>query len=172
MNTTAAAQTAGVTVATIRHWCRTGVVAAAKAAGRWIIEAASLAYRVTLGKERRMSHAPVEHRVDDTTTVIATYSDQLGPACWRASEYRNGHHIGTIGDGQTAQEAINHGLDMLRRLAERDAAAEALENSGLYADLTLRSPGIMGQLADAIPSPAPAGECHYCGLDERTCDCR
>lgn len=23
-----------------------------------------------------------------------------------------------------------------------------------------------------VPSSAPAGECHFCGLDERTCDCR
>lgn len=56
MNTTAAAAQAGVTIRTIRIWCRRGVVAAVKtAAGRWIIDAASLARRIAIGKERRMS---------------------------------------------------------------------------------------------------------------------
>lgn len=49
MNTTAAAAQANVTTATIRQWCRRGAVAAAKVAGRWIIEAASLARRIALG---------------------------------------------------------------------------------------------------------------------------
>ena len=50
MNTTAAeaARQASVTVATIRTWCRTGAVKAAKQAGRWIIDTASLAYRIAL----------------------------------------------------------------------------------------------------------------------------
>ncbi len=50
MNTTAAALEAGVSVATIRNWCRAGVVKAAKTAGQWIIDAASLARRIALGK--------------------------------------------------------------------------------------------------------------------------
>ncbi|MFB7672964.1 hypothetical protein ACFC26_16300 [Kitasatospora purpeofusca] len=45
---TNAATQAGVTVDTIRTWCRSGVVAAVKQAGRWIIDAASLAYRIKL----------------------------------------------------------------------------------------------------------------------------
>jgi hypothetical protein len=52
MNTTtakAAAQAAGVTVATIRTWCRAGAVKATKTkAGRWVIDTASLAYRINL----------------------------------------------------------------------------------------------------------------------------
>lgn len=48
ITTTAAAHQAGVTIATIRTWCRTGAVAAAKHAGRWRINAASLAYRIKL----------------------------------------------------------------------------------------------------------------------------
>lgn len=46
--TTEAARQAGVTVATIRTWCRTGVIAAAKQAGKWVIDTASLTYRITL----------------------------------------------------------------------------------------------------------------------------
>jgi hypothetical protein len=52
MNTTAAALQANVTAATIRTWCRRGVVAAAKQAGRWIIDTASLAARIAIGAMR------------------------------------------------------------------------------------------------------------------------
>jgi hypothetical protein len=48
ITTTNAATQAGVTVDTIRTWCRTGAIAAVKQAGRWIIDAASLAYRIKL----------------------------------------------------------------------------------------------------------------------------
>ena len=53
VTTAAAAAQANVTVATIRAWCRNGVVAAAKAAGRWVIDAASLARRIAIGALRR-----------------------------------------------------------------------------------------------------------------------
>ncbi|HEY5834918.1 hypothetical protein [Streptomyces sp.] len=52
MNTTAAALQANVTTATIRAWCRTGVITAVKAAGRWAIEAASLAHRIAIAAMR------------------------------------------------------------------------------------------------------------------------
>jgi hypothetical protein len=55
MNTTAAATQAGVTAATIRTWCRIGAVVAAKVAGRWVIEAASLLRRIALGKKKTVS---------------------------------------------------------------------------------------------------------------------
>jgi hypothetical protein len=48
VNTTAAALQANVTTATIRTWCRIGAVAAVKLAGRWIIEARSLAKRIAM----------------------------------------------------------------------------------------------------------------------------
>ncbi|MGW4603700.1 hypothetical protein ACWENS_10565 [Streptomyces sp. NPDC004532] len=59
MNTTAAAVQADVTVATIRTWCRNGAVAAAKTAGRWIIDTASLAARIAIGAMRARKAAPV-----------------------------------------------------------------------------------------------------------------
>ncbi|WP_030506388.1 helix-turn-helix domain-containing protein [Microbispora rosea] len=49
LTATIAAQQAGVSIATIRTWCRRGAVAATKTAGRWVIEAASLARRIALG---------------------------------------------------------------------------------------------------------------------------
>ena len=59
MNTTAAATEANVTVATIRTWCRIGAVAATKQAGRWIVDAASLARRITIGAMRTRKQANV-----------------------------------------------------------------------------------------------------------------
>lgn len=57
MNTTAAALQAHVTVATIRTWARRGVIAATKTAGRWIIDTASLARRITIGNRRSRKQA-------------------------------------------------------------------------------------------------------------------
>jgi hypothetical protein len=52
MNTTTAATEAQVTAATIRIWCRRGVVAATKTAGKWAIDTASLARRIAIGARR------------------------------------------------------------------------------------------------------------------------
>ncbi|MER6844812.1 helix-turn-helix domain-containing protein [Streptomyces platensis] len=60
MNTTAAALQANVTVATIRNWCRRGVIAATKQAGRWIIDTASLAHRITIGHLKRPAPKPAK----------------------------------------------------------------------------------------------------------------
>lgn len=66
MDTAAAAQTAAVTAETIRHWARMGAVKAAKSAGRWIIDAASLARRIAIGAKKEQ---PM------TTGKIVTTSD-------------------------------------------------------------------------------------------------
>lgn len=67
MNTTAAALEARVTVATIRAWCRAGVVAAVKRAGRWIIEAASLARRITIGQRKATMTTQPKYRIEQGT---------------------------------------------------------------------------------------------------------
>ncbi|MFI0156173.1 helix-turn-helix domain-containing protein [Streptomyces lydicus] len=59
MNTTTAAAQAKVTVATIRTWCRRGVIAATKTAGKWVIDTASLARRIEIGA-RRMAELTTE----------------------------------------------------------------------------------------------------------------
>jgi hypothetical protein len=72
MNTTtakAAAQAAGVAVATIRAWCRTGVVAATKQAGRWIIDTASLTYRIALPALLRPVRKAVQLTAETITAV-------------------------------------------------------------------------------------------------------
>jgi hypothetical protein len=68
MNTTAAALEAHVTVATIRTWCRNGVIAATKRAGRWIIDTASLAHRVAIGAMKRPAR-PVAFTVETMTAI-------------------------------------------------------------------------------------------------------
>ncbi|MFF0409118.1 hypothetical protein ACFYUY_01615 [Kitasatospora sp. NPDC004745] len=60
VTTTNAAAQAGVTADTIRTWCRTGAVAAIKKAGRWVIDAASLAYRIKLPALLRKTPRPVK----------------------------------------------------------------------------------------------------------------
>lgn len=63
MDTTAAAHQAGITVATVRAWCRRNVIAAIKVAGRWIIDATSLARRIEIGRE----HMTDRYTVTETT---------------------------------------------------------------------------------------------------------
>lgn len=69
MNTTAAAAEAGVTVATIRDWARRGIVTATKAAGRWVIDAASLAHRITIGRMKARKSRPVVFSVETMTAI-------------------------------------------------------------------------------------------------------
>jgi hypothetical protein len=73
--TTAAATTAGVTIPTIRTWCRTGAITATKAAGRWVIDTASLARRIAIGAAR----ARKQNRMDLTATYTHTYAGFDGP---------------------------------------------------------------------------------------------
>lgn len=67
MDTTTAAAQARVTVATIRRWCRIGAVAAAKVAGRWAIEAASLAHRISL--TTRKTAKQVVYSIETMTAI-------------------------------------------------------------------------------------------------------
>lgn len=84
MNTTTAALEAQVTVATIRTWCRAGVVAAVKQAGRWIISAASLARRIAIGAMRVRKQANV---LDLTAVTIRTRKRPTGETLTRVSGY-------------------------------------------------------------------------------------
>lgn len=70
MNTTAAALQANVTTATIRTWCRVGAVSAVKQAGRWIIDTASLAARITIGNMKtRKAPKPVVYSIETITAI-------------------------------------------------------------------------------------------------------
>lgn len=71
MNTTAAATQANVTVATIRTWCRRGVIAATKTAGRWLIDAASLTRRIEIGA-RKMTTPQTRYTITEGTNQYGT----------------------------------------------------------------------------------------------------
>lgn len=72
--TTAAATQAGVTVDTIRTWCRRNVIAAVKQAGRWVIDAASLAHRIAIGAMRARKAKPMTA----TGTIVQTKRSAYG----------------------------------------------------------------------------------------------
>ncbi len=73
MNTAAAAIQANVTAATIRTWCRHGAVAAIKQAGRWVIDAASLAARIAIGAMKRPTCKETRPMIDLTATYTHTF---------------------------------------------------------------------------------------------------
>lgn len=75
MNTTTAATQANVTIDTIRTWCRKGVIAATKTAGRWIIDTASLTRRIAIGALKRPAHQKAAPMID----LTATYTGILIP---------------------------------------------------------------------------------------------
>lgn len=69
VTTTTAAELAGVTVDTIRGWARYGAIKAAKKAGRWVIDRASLLRRIALGIRHTRKERPVHLTVANLTAV-------------------------------------------------------------------------------------------------------
>ena len=114
MNTTTAAQQAGVTVDTVRAWCRIGAVAAHKVAGRWIIRAEFLAYRISLGIRRRTRKAAytLENmlaiggnrwtRGDKDRVYLNDWSDYLGLA---TATYKTGNISSATLNGEKISNA-------------------------------------------------------------------
>jgi predicted site-specific integrase-resolvase len=68
-STATAAQAAQVSTATIRSWCRTGVVSATKTAGRWTINASSLNARIQIGLDIETA------RITRKASTIAALAD-------------------------------------------------------------------------------------------------
>ena len=140
MNTTAAALQAHVTVATIRTWCRRGVLTAVKQAGRWIIDTASLAHRIAIAalkarKEPRMDRATFE---TEASKLVRT----------------------PMKDGGCRQVYLEH--------KEFGTAPDNPYEELLYArGATVHAEGYVPPKPQQRPH-----ECHFCGLDARTCDCR
>ena len=91
MNTTTAAAEAQVTIATIRTWCRRGVIAATKQAGRWIIDAASLARRIEIGA--RMSSPTTRYTVAETTNTYGSKVWSVARTDGTKASYGGDHRI-------------------------------------------------------------------------------
>ncbi|KFG71344.1 helix-turn-helix domain-containing protein [Streptomyces mutabilis] len=102
MNTTAAAIQARVTVATIRTWCRRGVIAATKTAGRWIIDSSSLARRIEIGARHMPALPPM---VITSKTSTPGVLGVVGPAAQLAAAFEAGTPI-TLGGTKVAGETI------------------------------------------------------------------
>ncbi|GAB3115609.1 hypothetical protein GCM10027160_23190 [Streptomyces calidiresistens] len=64
-----AATEAGVTVATIRTWCRRGVITATKVSGRWVIDPSSLNRRIRIGQESRTMTPTTTYRIEQGTAI-------------------------------------------------------------------------------------------------------
>ncbi|MBZ6258882.1 helix-turn-helix domain-containing protein [Streptomyces olivaceus] len=105
MHTTAAAAQAGVTVATIRTWCRKGVVAAVKAAGRWVVDAASLARRIEIGARRMAQPAALPPLVITSKTSIPGVLGIVGSADALAAAFAAGAPV-TLGGTKVAGEQV------------------------------------------------------------------
>ena len=74
MDTTTAAQQAGVTVDTIRVWARMGAVRATKRFGRWVIDTTSLARRIAMGtKPTPKRRATTVKQTDITITTEGSH---------------------------------------------------------------------------------------------------
>ena len=96
ITTAAAASEAHVTVATIRTWCRRGVVAAVKSAGRWLIEAASLAHRIAIGAMRTRKATKPMIDLAATYTWTPAGQDQARTITPTVKRRVNGRGIETI----------------------------------------------------------------------------
>jgi hypothetical protein len=139
MDTAAAATQAHVTVATIRTWCRHGVVAAIKTAGRWFIDTASLAARIAIGAMRARKQARM------TLDLTAAYTADLPgegpvtitPVVKRRTVIRTGAHnitvtgivplfadkidaITSLGDRLHAVTVLNRAMIVITDLADAD----------------------------------------------------
>lgn len=164
MDTIAAAQTAGVTAATIRVWCRRNVIAAVKRAGRWVIDAASLAHRITIGrKDTPMEIAPLTRSEYEEAMTQLGYPRATKKDVRCHAEYQ--HLIETSkNELGTHIDSIDQ-LDALSLLTIRRGAALAAEN---YTPPAAKrgpgyAPGLPGQVFGG-PSADRKNECHYCGL--------
>ncbi|WP_030574140.1 hypothetical protein [Streptomyces aureocirculatus] len=146
MNTTAAAIRARDTVATVRTWCGIGAVAAVKRAGRWIIDTASLAARIAIGRMRTrkataMGFAPLSRTEFEQAAAALGIRTTQGHPLPRRVRRLHGH----------------------RRPLQR------------HAELVAPSAGAQPSPPKASLGPARRSyphECDICGLDARTCDCR
>lgn len=124
MLTAQAATTAGVTVDTIRHWCRYGAVAARKSGGRWSICPTSLARRVQIG-QRRTASASAE--------VPATPAHMQRDTCMY-QRYRGEWTVRLKGHvlKSAVQEAKAQGGPIVVLVTKRDGSLKRQALTGVY----------------------------------------
>lgn len=90
MTTETAARLAGRTAATIRTWCRYGAVKAAKVAGRWVIDAASLARRIALDTKEQPMQPALTKTLSDGRTATVTREGKIWAVAVNGQPYTSG----------------------------------------------------------------------------------
>jgi len=138
----AAAELADVARATVYTWCRMGAVAARKAGRRWVIDAVSLAHRISLGIRRT--------RQENTMTKPAplsrdAYETECATHGWRTT---SDNHL--------------HGMEQAR-LFEGDLDAHAtLKRRRALTVIEEKHQGTW--VPNPTPPATPTVACHYCGV--------
>jgi len=163
ITTTAAAATAGRTVATIRHWCRYGAVAAAKVAGRWIIETTSLTRRIQLdAKPAAKRTAPVAPIAPVVAPAPAAPVRAAAPA--RAAASKVSYRKTKSGEWVAYGPAATLRLGPVT-VTKRDNTTKNEVINRLGKPFTVNGVAMVyGYLAPSRPaSRATAGHCEECG---------
>lgn len=150
MNTTAAATQANVTVATIRGWARAGVVAATKQAGRWVIDAASLAHRIAIGQRRaRKAQVMSQLPIHLTSKTRQTYG-----------------HVGAVGPADVLKAAFESRTPVTlsgKFAGERVYLGHTRQTYGDYG-ITLETIGLDYELGDSPQFPGVRGAVYLVDL--------
>lgn len=174
MHTHAAATLAGVTVATIRTWCRRGAVAAVKQDGKWVIDAASLAHRLRIGNRPAQAGHRITTRHWPATRAGRMPKDHDGKWTVTVDGYRIGKVYSSGLDAELAAAAHRPAPRTAPKAPATTPAPEstvargwshASQSRGLHSAVHAAMTGLTGL------TPAPGTGCHYCGLNPRTCDC-
>lgn len=124
MNTAAAAIQANVTTDTIRTWCRRNVVSAVKKAGRWIIDAASLTRRITIGATRARKAQTVA--IDLNATYTANIPGYDGPVTMTPTVKRRKLRFAPTGEKITISDMAPLFADRFDAIADEGDRLHAL----------------------------------------------
>lgn len=88
MNTTAAAETANVTIPTIRRWCRTAQITATKISGRWTIDETSLEQKMAARTAKTKAPQPRELTVENLIAIGGSLWERNGMRRVYINEWR------------------------------------------------------------------------------------
>ncbi|MEU0783491.1 hypothetical protein ABZ341_18195 [Streptomyces sp. NPDC006173] len=159
MTTTALAATqANVTVATIRAWCRHGVIAAVKTAGRWVIDTASLAHRITVGTWRNRVTAPTPGTMADRgQDYVAAW-----PANIAAKSRLSPEHVAEALTRAGLAEREDQ-MDLRMKFLHGEPVAQIAALTPDSARLVIAE---LRSISDEI-NTATKTHCHYCSLKLR-----
>lgn len=179
--TAQAAAAFGVTTATVRTWCRIGAVRATKTAGRWIIDTASLLARKTIAHQITEARDARARKAAATTTVFR-YPHTRARRMARRQDSKwsfrcNGQETNQLFTSRAdAEIAAASYIPPKPAKTPSPAAPTAVAVAPGWSKASRRRArhGGVHDTMEALTgtaSPARPGQCHYCGLPARSCDC-